>query len=863
MTQRPIQPRRLLALLGAVALLGLLLAGSAQAAEAPWGELERFGEKGTGAGQLEAPEYAFGIDQSDGGLWVVDTVAEGKNFRVQKFMKEGGKYKVVASTTFKPKDPGGEEEDEVEGVAFDPSLKRAYLLVSEERPPLKKGIRIDEVPAAAELYAFSTEPSAGKIVGASGTKEEGLLAGAEVLEPLVNEFGKSVLEPGGIAVDPTNHDVLIAGFIDRGKNKPATEGTGVVEQVTSEGKLGSRWVDESDFFEECECLNSPVVTSTGHIYLLGELDELDEIPSSLKGAPKRLFAFDCETCTFNEHLTEFPGQNPYNGSQMSIGSEGNIYVRSRVRLASEEEFFHGGVMVLSPTFEELGWTGGNTQASETKACSINEALFAPVVAAGTTEHTVYVLQRFKNEPRIVELGPGGGGCPKASATVPSAKAGGFEVEPVPIADKVTLSSTLTQANALSVEWEFGDGSPTQTVSTRQQQTSSVEHTFLKEGKLTVKERIHTDDLASPVIEKERTLNVVGKPSIRSEEAVIEGTSAALKGEVNPNSSEVKECHFEYGKASEAFPTKERIACPGKPGAGEKFVPVSVKVVGLEKQGEYHFRITAKNADGEATGAGKTFKVENPPVATTEAASAVGTTLATLNGKVNPKGSAVECHFEYGTTASYGSTVACSSAPGEGEVPVAESAAISGLKSGTGYHFRIVAASAGTTVYGTDQTFATKVEVGPPPPPPPPPPPGGSNPGGGVLPHTETKASPIVTIASSSAPVTPAGAFSLKVSCPSGETTCSGSVTIKTLTAVLARAHAAKKKAILTLASGSFSVAGGQSKTLTLHLSAKARKLLSHTHVLKGRVTILAHDPAGGTHTTIAVLTLRLAKGKHH
>ena len=88
MTQRPIQPRRLLALLGAVALLGLLLAASAQAAEAPWGELERFGEKGTGAGQLEAPEYAFGIDQSDGGLWVVDTVAEGTKFRIQKFMKK-------------------------------------------------------------------------------------------------------------------------------------------------------------------------------------------------------------------------------------------------------------------------------------------------------------------------------------------------------------------------------------------------------------------------------------------------------------------------------------------------------------------------------------------------------------------------------------------------------------------------------------------------------------------------------------------------------------------------------------------------------------------------------------------------------
>ena len=203
MSHRAHGPRHLAGLLAAAAVVvAFTFVLSAHASAATWGELERFGEKGTGTGQLEGAEYAFGIDQSDGGLWVVDTVAEGKNFRIQKFMKSGGKYKAVASVTFKPKDPGGEEEDEVEGVAFDPTMKRAYVLVSEARPPLKKGVRIDQFDgAASELYAFSTEPSAGKIVPATGAGTEGLLAGAEVLEPLSNAFGVSLLEPGGSRSD--------------------------------------------------------------------------------------------------------------------------------------------------------------------------------------------------------------------------------------------------------------------------------------------------------------------------------------------------------------------------------------------------------------------------------------------------------------------------------------------------------------------------------------------------------------------------------------------------------------------------------------------------------------------------------------
>ena len=127
------------------------------------------------------------------------------------------------------------------------------------------------------------------------------------------------------------------------------------------------------------------------------------------------------------------------------------------------------------------------------------------------------------------------------------------------------------------------------------------------------------------------------------------------------------------------------------------------------------------------------------------------------------------------------------------------------------------------------------------------------------------------LASTSLSVSRKGALTIKVSCPSGDTSCAGAVTLRTLTAVSARvaaraggsAAAAKskksKKAILTLASGSFSVSGGHVEAVTLHLSAKARALLARSHVLHARATLVAHDPAKATGTTQQLLTLRLAK----
>jgi len=96
-----------------------------------------------------------------------------------------------------------------------------------------------------------------------------------------------------------------------------------------------------------------------------------------------------------------------------------------------------------------------------------------------------------------------------------------------------------------------------------------------------------------------------------------------------------------------------------------------------------------------------------PSATTEAASSVGETTATLKGQVNPNGAETKYQFEYGETTAYGSKVpATAESAGSGTTNVAVSKAISGLKGNTTYHYRVSGTNTFGTTPGLDKTFTT-------------------------------------------------------------------------------------------------------------------------------------------------------------
>jgi hypothetical protein len=257
--------------------------------------------------------------------------------------------------------------------------------------------------------------------------------------------------------------------------------------------------------------------------------------------------------------------------------------------------------------------------------------------------------------------------------------------------------------------------------------------------------------------------------------------------------------------------------------------------------------------------------EEGPGVVTGAATSPMQSAVVLNGTVNPESRQAEtCLFEYGPSNSYGSVAACAHLPGSGATPVPVFASITGLLAGTTYHFRIVAGNAAGTRRGADQTFTTQA------------------------PAHEEASLPTVTVEPASAPVqhpasaeashstpsvqvaalagrfltaTASGAVKVKLSCLAADARCTGTVTLRTLAAVITGIghHPRRSKAIiLTLARGSFTAAGDRTTTVTLHLSNKARSLLAGARLLRARATIAAHTPQGVTHIAKTIVTIRIA-----
>jgi phosphodiesterase/alkaline phosphatase D-like protein len=183
------------------------------------------------------------------------------------------------------------------------------------------------------------------------------------------------------------------------------------------------------------------------------------------------------------------------------------------------------------------------------------------------------------------------------------------------------------------------------------------------------------------------------------------TSATIAGTVNPNGTATT-VHFQYG-TSTSYGSQTQSASVG---SGTSGVGVSATISGLKAGTTYHYRVVATNNSGTANGADGILTTSSAPDVTTGNASSITATTATLNGTVNPSSRSTTWYFEYGTSTNYG-TKTTSKDAGAGTSNVAVSAAIAGLKSGTTYHFRLVATSDAGTAQGSDHTFVPVASPG--------------------------------------------------------------------------------------------------------------------------------------------------------
>jgi hypothetical protein len=91
-----------------------------------------------------------------------------------------------------------------------------------------------------------------------------------------------------------------------------------------------------------------------------------------------------------------------------------------------------------------------------------------------------------------------------------------------------------------------------------------------------------------------------------------------------------------------------MAVPGTFSVNSSSV-TGVTVSGLVPASTYHFRVRATNTEGASTSDDATFITLSPPDVTTNAATNVGATWATLNGTSHMREGNYTVTFEYGAT----------------------------------------------------------------------------------------------------------------------------------------------------------------------------------------------------------------------
>jgi NHL repeat len=198
---------------------------------------------------------------------------------------------------------------------------------------------------------------------------------------------------------------------------------------------------------------------------------------------------------------------------------------------------------------------------------------------------------------------------------------------------------------------------------------------------------------------------------------LAATSATLNGHLDPaGGGDVSDCHFEWGLDT----SYGNIAPCAEGNSFSSPSDVHADLSGLTPETAYHFRLDVTDAQGTNTGADQPFTTP-PAVAglSTDPATNVGPTTATLNGSLDPAGEDTTYHFQYTTSSDFAANgyanattvpipdADAGSTPGEVAVTPVD---ISGLTQDTSYTFRIVASNADGTTLGNNQAFST-----PPPP----------------------------------------------------------------------------------------------------------------------------------------------------
>jgi putative cell wall-binding protein len=207
--------------------------------------------------------------------------------------------------------------------------------------------------------------------------------------------------------------------------------------------------------------------------------------------------------------------------------------------------------------------------------------------------------------------------------------------------------------------------------------------------------------------------ITGEPTaVTTAVTNVTDTTATFNGTINPNGGGTTWA-FNYGTSTaygSATPTFGPLS-------GSSTEVVSFTESDLAEGTTYDVELSATNADGAVVGGNVSFTTlgtapAGSPTTVTEAASAVGTTTATVNGTINPNSHTTSYYFEYGTSTGYGFVTPTVNGL-TGSTTQSVSANLGSLLGGTTYDVQLVANNTDGTTTGGNVSFTTSALAGSP------------------------------------------------------------------------------------------------------------------------------------------------------
>ena len=199
---------------------------------------------------------------------------------------------------------------------------------------------------------------------------------------------------------------------------------------------------------------------------------------------------------------------------------------------------------------------------------------------------------------------------------------------------------------------------------------------------------------------------------------ITNTTAQLNGLGNPNRAATSGW-FRYaltdpGTCDDKFGSRAPLSGGTALGSDIYDQSYSQAISGLSPATTYYYCAIVQSSEGTAYGTILTFTTATVPVATTNPATGISATTATLNGAGNPNAATASGWFRYSASNpgscndSFGTRTPSSGGTnlGSGAASMPFTYSLSGLTPGTTYYYCAIVSNTYGNAYGTVQTFAT-------------------------------------------------------------------------------------------------------------------------------------------------------------